>query len=197
MSTTRRAVNTSPTTVRVGTPRIRAYTTNRAERNEPRGDRIKRHVVVDANGCWVWQLALTPVTGYGALTIDYKQYKAHRVSYEVFVGPIPDGLHIDHLCRNRACVNPAHLEPVTPQVNMLRGESPGAKAHRRELCEHGHPYAEFGVMRHGRRVCRFCRVTYSRIYRSMTRDEREDRRSRGLPMVDLGSHFAAEAKRAA
>lgn len=72
--------------------------------------------------CWEWQGTLS-YEGYGLLRIDYKQIRAHRWMYEQKVGPIPEGLHLDHLCRNVRCVNPDHLEPVTPRVNGLRGRS--------------------------------------------------------------------------
>lgn len=75
-------------------------------------------------GCWVWTAALDKVTGYGKFHIGPQTMGyAHRFSYETLVAPIPAGLDIDHLCRNRACVNPAHLEPVTRQVNLLRGDT--------------------------------------------------------------------------
>lgn len=179
----------SALTVRTGSPRQRPYVTNRAKRGEAPADRIKRHVKVDENGCWIWQLAIRQ-PGYGRITIQNKTgLYAHRVSYEAFVGPIPEGLEIDHLCRVRACCNPQHLEAVTPQVNTLRGTSPGAKAQRRERCELGHLYAEHGVIRGGRRVCHVCRIAYGRIYQSMTRDQREERRQAGLLIVDLAAHF--------
>lgn len=70
-------------------------------------------------GCWEWDGTLS-VEGYGVFRENYRQIKAHRWTYEQFVGPIPDGLTIDHLCRNRRCVNPAHLEPVTAGENARR-----------------------------------------------------------------------------
>jgi hypothetical protein len=115
---------------------------------------------------------------------------AHRVSYEAFVGPIPNGREIDHLCRVRACINPLHLEAVTPQVNVRRGTSPGAEALRRLNCMYGHPYAVHGVMRSGRRVCRVCITTYQRIYKSLPYAEVMRRKRAGVPVVDLGAYFA-------
>jgi hypothetical protein len=82
--------------------------------------RIINCISVDDNGCWIWRLRTEP-EGYGRLTVDGKDgYLAHRFVYEQLVGPIPDGLHLDHLCRVRSCVNPEHLEPVTPQENLHR-----------------------------------------------------------------------------
>lgn len=80
-----------------------------------------RHVTEADDGCWSYS-PLHPVTGYGQFTVDngHAGVRAHRWSYEFFVSEIPDGLEIDHLCSNRACVNPAHLEPVTRRVNALR-----------------------------------------------------------------------------
>jgi hypothetical protein len=97
-------------------------------------ERIRRNYVEDANGCWLWQGPLT-AGGYGTTTAVGKKgpAKAHRVAYEVLVGPIPDGLHLDHLCHNadldcpggrscvhRRCVRPDHLEPVTLDENNRR-----------------------------------------------------------------------------
>jgi hypothetical protein len=71
--------------------------------------------------CWIWQLSLHARTGYGAKKTNGVSTLAHRAVYEHHVGPIPDGLELDHLCRVRACVNPAHLEPVTHKENVRRG----------------------------------------------------------------------------
>lgn len=72
------------------------------------------------NGCWAWRASLD-AGGYGQFELHPTVLKAHRVSWELMLGPIPEGLPLDHLCRNRACVNPEHLEPVTHRVNALRG----------------------------------------------------------------------------
>ncbi|HEY8766071.1 MAG TPA: HNH endonuclease signature motif containing protein [Dehalococcoidia bacterium] len=80
-------------------------------------------------GCWPWTGVIHPL-GYGHVNIPGTRnpQMAHRASYEFFVGPIPDGLELDHLCRNRGCVNPSHLEPVTHLENVRRGAAARALA---------------------------------------------------------------------
>lgn len=117
------------------------------------------HVLVDESGCWRWQRAVNKVTGYGTLGARY----AHRVYYELHVGPIPAGLTIDHLCRVRDCVNPEHLEAVTIRENILRSENPAARNARRTHCPEGHPFDDENTGRintrrrsESFRICREC-----------------------------------------
>lgn len=93
---------------------------------------------VDASGdCWEWTASLTH-DGYGRFRLGTKTPVAHRVAWEMLVGPVPDGLTLDHLCRNRACVNPDHLEPVEPNINWQRGQTPSRRMARRTHCDRGH-----------------------------------------------------------
>lgn len=79
----------------------------------------KTTILADPEACWQWQ-GCTNGTGYGQISLDAKMRYAHRLAYELMVGPIPEGLVIDHLCRNKGCVNPDHLEAVTTEVNNAR-----------------------------------------------------------------------------
>lgn len=114
--------------------------------------------------CWVWQLSKNS-DGYGNLWVDGSCKKAHRVYYEDHVGPIPDGLQIDHLCRVRICVNPEHLEPVTSRENSLRGITIAARNVSRAHCPNGHEYTpENTKVRNGHwRSCRECHREQGRL----------------------------------
>lgn len=120
---------------------------------------------VDKSGdCWEWRGARLP-TGYGRTTeTSYPSAGgyAHRVAYLLIKGPIPEGLTLDHLCRNPSCVNPAHLEAVSSRENILRGVGMGARNARKTHCKHGHPFNAdntiVGLNTNGqrKRVCRAC-----------------------------------------
>lgn len=112
---------------------------------------------VDRTGaCWLWTAA-THDEGYGRFWDGARLVPAHRWAYLSLVGPIPEGLHLDHLCRTRACVNPAHLEPVTPRENTLRAPVTRARAGQ-VACVHGHAFTPGNTITkpNGTRKCREC-----------------------------------------
>ncbi len=97
--------------------------------------------VLVGDGCWEWQASTS--VGYGVIGRGRRgegTVLAHRAMYEQIVGPIPEGLTLDHLCRNRRCVRPGHLEPVTLAENKRRGESIAEQNRRKTHCPQGHPY---------------------------------------------------------
>lgn len=106
--------------------------------------------------CWLTDYFVNK-DGYVTMKIGGgRRRSVHRVTYELLVGPIPDGLQLDHLCRVRGCVNPAHLEPVTPRENTLRGVGPNATAVRTNRCKYGHSLADAYTKASGSRGCRTC-----------------------------------------
>lgn len=123
--------------------------------------------------CWEW-IGGRLSSGYGYFAIDHYNYMAHRVAYELLVAPIPAGLVIDHLCRNRSCVNPLHMEPVTDRENVLRGNALSNTNRAKTHCKAGHEFtSENTILGKGRfgtyRVCRRCRREYQRHERSRQR----------------------------
>jgi hypothetical protein len=116
--------------------------------------------------CWVW-IGSRRRRGYGQVTIGGKRMGAHRVAYEFLRGSIPDGLTIDHLCRNPPCVNPGHTEPVTNRINTLRGDTVTSRNASKTFCPHGHPYNLLNtrIGPDGSRLCRPCQASWQRRYR--------------------------------
>lgn len=141
--------------------------------SEAHSDEVKRTRMVERfwskvgmgpNGCWVW-LGSCSTDGYGQLSTPHPQnstVRAHRYGYELQVGPIPEGMHLDHLCRNIRCVRGDHLEPVTNRENIQRAAPFGTlgKGERNKThCPLGHPYDEANTYIHkstGGRRCRAC-----------------------------------------
>ena len=163
---------------------------------------IQRRIDVhsSATGCWLWLGALQ--RGYGRCGYQGRLYPAHRLVFELLVAPIPAGAVLDHLCRVRHCVNPAHLEAVTIGENVLRGTGPTAVHARKTHCNRGHPLAGENLLvwtaTDGRvhRRCRICgnaslrrtqqrpairekRLAYWRTYNATRRTPRA--RSKGVP----------------
>lgn len=112
-----------------------------------------------SNGCWIWigSIFNKGLKSYGQIRLGRKEnskcQRAHRVTYEHFIGKIPDGLELDHLCKNTLCVNPKHLEPVTHAENMKRGYW-----NNKTRCIHGHEYKNNTYINvRGHRECKICR----------------------------------------
>uniref|UniRef100_UPI00351F6BF2 HNH endonuclease signature motif containing protein n=1 Tax=Mycolicibacterium fortuitum TaxID=1766 RepID=UPI00351F6BF2 len=145
-------------------------------------DRFLEKIQPAESGCIEWTGGLNGA-GYGQFYVGRtsldetgKSY-AHRWSYQHYVGPIPEGMHLDHLCRNRKCVNPEHLEPVTLRENVLRGEGPSANHAKKTHCPQGHSYSGGNLYVHpvnGQRYCREC----GRL-RALAKRKRERERRNG------------------
>lgn len=123
------------------------------------------------DGCWNWTGSGTP-KGYGMFMPAGKQrVYVHRYVYELMVGPIPEGLTLDHLCRNRSCVNPQHLEPVTRGENALRGSGPAAQNSRKTACPQGHPYTSETTSSYaGHLRCRVCDIARGQARRAKRKE---------------------------
>lgn len=117
-----------------------------------------------AGDCWVCDGATRD--GYAR----FRKRTAHRISYQTLVGPIPEGFHLDHLCKVRRCINPSHLEPVTPAENLRRSPTVSTLAALRTCCPKGHPYDAKNC--YGARICRTCTRTTQRLWHRAKRGGR-------------------------
>ncbi len=124
-------------------------------------ERMRAGFVVSENGCWQWIKCKS--RGYGRILVKRENCRAYRVAYELWRGPIPKGMYIDHMCRNRACVNPYHLRIVTLLQNVMENSlSAGALNQAKTHCPQGHPYSGSNLRlwkdKKGRtmRICKEC-----------------------------------------
>ena len=145
---------------------------------EPYASKVRARIlasVKDVDGCWEWQKSLTVHGGYAQMMLSLEPkkphlYTGHRASWLVFRGDIAAGLQIDHLCRNRKCVNPDHLEPVSPKENTVRGEvsREGIRSTTPlRHCSHGHPMTGDNIYVYSNKgkpktLCNTCRVIGNR-----------------------------------
>lgn len=148
--------------------------------------------VIRADYCWLWQGSLNSA-GYGS----FGGMGAHCYSYQVLHGPIPSGMEIDHLCQNKRCVNPQHMEVVSHRENCLRAGGWAAKHSNATHCPAGHPYDEGNTQRRrGRRYCKKCVRAYDnrRHDAAYWREYRARRRARaGLdPVLDVQGRCVGE-----
>lgn len=133
-------------------------------------DKFLSKVVKTPTGCWEWNGFINQ-DGYGMLSAKFNgklTLSAHRYSYMIEKGEIPKGKQLDHLCRNRKCVNPDHLEPVTNYENMMRGNALASINAKKTHCIHGHPLSGYNLIirnKSGHRDCRICGNERNRRHR--------------------------------
>ncbi len=124
----------------------------------------------EGSECWEWTAFIHP-DGYGIFWFDGRMRGAHIYAHTIHTGKIPEGMTVDHKCRNRRCVNPAHLEVVTHTINVLRGDGPTAQNARKTHCKHGHEFTpENTYTSDGKRHCRTCCIARAARQREKARE---------------------------
>ncbi len=167
------------------------------------GQRFRRTLTMAAfgmadlagDGCWEW-FGGRDEKGYGRVRYKKRMHRPHRLAYEVFNGPIPDNMVIDHLCRNHACVRPSHLEVVTWKENALRGIGPTAANAMKTHCKYGHEFDSQHIRTTGNRagtVERCCRTCQKRL-REASRSKPEVRAAKNLASREYKRRKRAEAR---
>lgn len=152
--------------------------------------RIER---VTESGCWLWVGSDGP-KGYGRIMVAQKAYRAHRFVYEAMVGPIPQGLVIDHLCRVRCCVNPAHMRTVSNKANVLAGVGVTALNAQKEVCKRGHPLSGANIkIAGGYRNCRICVNLKARARKAAKRKDMKEKLYRGWTRKQIEFHILQDA----
>jgi hypothetical protein len=138
-------------------------------------DRLRSKTIYPPSGCWIWTGPLNRPGGYGRVAVGGgRMGLAHRVAYELLVGPIPEGKQLDHLCRNRACWNPEHLEVVTGKENTLRGIGRTAANAAKTHCNRGHELAGDNLYVYdGQRKCRACKRETIKAWRKQAAETLE------------------------
>jgi hypothetical protein len=132
-------------------------------------------LIIDPNGCLLWTGTTTGDDGYGRIMVDGQMVPVHRVMYEMFVGPIPEGLELDHVkalgCRHKNCASPVHLEPVTGRENKMRSDSVCAINNRKTRCKYGHKFTPENtyISPKGYRYCRTCVRSRAKKRRGLAR----------------------------
>lgn len=146
--------------------------------------------------CWVWSGSIQPSNGgdYGRIYRNGTAVSAHKWMWQRFMGPLPEGKTLDHLCRNTLCVNPDHLEPVTMRENILRGTNPAAVQAQMTHCKAGHPLSgeNFRIAKNGQRMCRECRRRWERERKARLKAARPDRRNGSKTHCKYGHPFDSE-----